>query len=115
MDSPEGERLTEASLMLFLFVPFALLTRRWTRLVALLLAGNVALIYALWFYFTQQNLRFLEVGAPVLAGLSAIGLGAVLPNRYAFGLRHVVILLLLFEPSRWDNYLYCRAVPRTAR
>jgi hypothetical protein len=106
VDSPEGERLTEASLMLFLFAPFALLTRRWTRLVALLLVGNLALIYALWFYLTQQNLRFLEVGGPALAGLSAIGLGAVLPNRYAFGLRHVVILLLLFEPSRWNSYLY---------
>ncbi|MGD0999103.1 MAG: hypothetical protein ABSA67_00275 [Candidatus Brocadiia bacterium] len=106
VDSPEGERLTEASLLLFIFVPFALLTRRWTRLVALLLAGNLALIYALWFYFTQQNLRFLEAGAPVLAGLSAIGLGAVLPNRYAYGLRHAVILLLLFEPSRWNNYVY---------
>jgi 4-amino-4-deoxy-L-arabinose transferase-like glycosyltransferase len=105
VDSPEGENLTEASLLLFLFVPFALLTRRWTRLVALLLAGNLALIYALWFYFTQQNLRFLEAGGPVLAGLSAIGLGAVLPNRHAFGLRHAVILLLLFEPSRWMNYL----------
>ena len=105
MDSPEGENLTEASLLLFLFVPFALLTRRWTRLVALLLAGNLALIYALWFYFTQQNLRFLEAGAPVLAGLSAIGLGAVLPNRHAFGLRHVVIVLLLIEPSRWFNYI----------
>jgi 4-amino-4-deoxy-L-arabinose transferase-like glycosyltransferase len=106
VDSPEGERLTEASLLLFIFVPFALLTRRWTRLVALLLAGNLALIFALWFYFTQQNLRFLEAGAPVLAGLSAIGLGAVLPNRHAHGLRHVVILLLLFEPSRWNNYVY---------
>jgi len=106
VDSPEGEDMTNASLLLFLFVPFALLTRRRTRLVALLFAGNLALIFALWFYFTQQNLRFLEVGAPVLAGLSAIGFGAVLPNRYAFGLRHAVILLLLFEPSRWNNYLY---------
>ncbi len=105
VDSPEGEQLTAASLMLFLFVPFALLTRRWTRLVALLLAGNLALLYGLWFCFTQQNLRFLEAGGPVLAGLSAIGLGAVLTNRYAFGLRHAVILLLLFEPSRWMNYL----------
>jgi hypothetical protein len=106
VDSPEGENLTEASLMLFLFAPFALLTRRWTRLVALLVAGNLALIYALWFFFTQQNLRFLEAGGPVLAGLSAIGLGAVIPSRHAFGLRHVVILLLLFEPSRWNNYHY---------
>jgi 4-amino-4-deoxy-L-arabinose transferase-like glycosyltransferase len=106
VDSPEGEKLTNASLMLFMFAPFALLTRRWTRLVALLLAGNLALIYALWFYFTQQNLRFLEAGAPALAGLSALGLGALLPNRYARGLPHLVILLLLFEPSRWINYHY---------
>jgi 4-amino-4-deoxy-L-arabinose transferase-like glycosyltransferase len=106
VDSPEGEKLTNASLLLFLFAPFALLTRRWTRLVALLLAGNLVLIYTLWFYFTQQNLRFLEVGAPVLAGLSAIGLGALFPTRYTFGLRHVVILLLLIEPSRWMNYHY---------
>jgi 4-amino-4-deoxy-L-arabinose transferase-like glycosyltransferase len=103
VDSPEGTPV--ASLMLFLFVPFALMTRRWTRLVALLLAGNLALLYALWFYFTQQNLRFLEVGTPVLAGLSAIGLAALLPHRYAFGLRSAVILLLLIEPSRWVNYI----------
>jgi hypothetical protein len=104
VDSPEGPNATEASLLLFLFVPFALLTRRWTRLAALLLVGDLALIFALWFYFTQQNLRFLEAGGPVLAGLSAIGLGAVLPHRQAFGLRYVVILLLLIEPSRWFNY-----------
>jgi hypothetical protein len=103
VDSPEG--MPVASLMLFLFAPFALMTRRWTRLVALLLVGNLVLIYSLWFYFTQQNLRFLEVGGPALAGLSAIGLGAILPSRYAFGLRHVVIVLLLIEPSRWVNYI----------
>ena len=103
VDSPEG--MPAASLMLFVFAPFALLARRWTRLAALLLVGNLALIYIFWFYFTQQNLRFLEVAGPVLAGLSAIGLSTLLPNRYAFGLKHAVILLLLLEPSRWINYI----------
>jgi 4-amino-4-deoxy-L-arabinose transferase-like glycosyltransferase len=105
VDSPEAENLTMASLLLFLFAPFALLTRRWTRLVALLLAGDVALMFALWFYSTQQNLRFLEAGGPALAGLSAIGVAAALPSRYAFGLRQIVLVLLLVEPSRWFNYI----------
>jgi len=103
VDSDEG--LPKASLVLFLFVPFAALAGRRIRWVVVLFAAHVALLYLLWFMFTQQNVRFLEAGVPVMAGLSALGLDAILAGRFMSGLRPLVILLLLFEPARWVNYL----------
>jgi len=96
----------KASLLMVLFVPLLLLAERRTRGIALVLALHAAVLFMLWFLFTQHNARFLEVGIAVPAALSAIGLGALMRTRYASGLQAIFIVLLLVAPSRWDNYRY---------
>ncbi len=98
-----------ASLALILFVPLGLLARRRTRCVALLLAVHAAALFLLYFYFTQHNERFIEVGVTALAALSALGLAAGLAWPEGRLLRWVVLALLLLCPSRWMNYQYVQS------
>lgn len=95
----------KASLLLFLFIPLALLADRRTRGVAVFLAVHAVLLFFLWFMLTQQNVRFLEVGVTGVAALSALGFGAALKTRGAAALKAALVLLALFAPSRWVNYL----------
>ena len=95
----------KASLLMVVFIPLIWLVGRRTRGIALFLAVHALALFLLWFIFTQQNARFLEAGVPILAALSALGLGAALGSKYASGLRVIFILLLLFAPSRWVNYV----------
>jgi hypothetical protein len=93
----------KGSLLLVLFVPFCLLRRR-TRRLALCLAAHWMLLYGLYFFFTQHNERFLAVGTPVLAALSALGAAALLRRRVLKPLWGLIVLLLLFAPSRTLTY-----------
>ena len=95
----------KASLLMVLFVPLVLLTARRTRMVVLFLAVHAAALFLLWFGFTQRNARFLEAGIPVLVALSALGFGAVRNSKCAAGLRPILIILLLFAPSRPIAYI----------
>jgi hypothetical protein len=92
------------SLIALMCLPFAVMARRRERESAIWLALTALLMYGLWFRFTQQNLRFLEAGITVFIALAAIGAG----RATAFGggaARTAIILLLLFAPNRWTNYL----------
>jgi len=55
-------------MLLFIFIPLVLLAGRRQRGVVLLIAGHALLTVALWFLFTQQIARFLEVAFPLAAG-----------------------------------------------
>ena len=52
----------------------------------------------------ERALRGTDRSGP--RGPLALGLGAVLPSRHSAGLRHAVLLLLLFEPARLCNYVH---------
>jgi len=95
----------KASLPVLLFIPLVLLAGRRTRGVVALLLGHQVLLFLLWFFFTQRNVRFLEVWMPSMAALSALGVAAVASSPRAAGLRPLIVVLLLVGPSRWVNYL----------
>ena len=95
-----------ATMLLVLFIPFCLLATRRTRMICLWLAVHATLLFLLYFFFTQRNSRFLDVGVPVLAALSALGAAATLRSRPARVLRPILILLLFMAPSRARNYYY---------
>ena len=92
--------------MLFIFIPFCLLVRRRNRAFALALAAHLAGLFLLYYIFTQHNSRFLDLWIPLLAALSALGLGALLRLPRAGILRPLLIFFLLFAPSRTINYFH---------
>jgi len=95
----------QASVLLFLFVPFLLLAQRRRRGAVVFLLVLAVSQYVLWFYFTQQNERFMEAGVTVLAALSAMGLGEALRTRFGPALKPLVLVLLLAAPGRRINYV----------
>jgi hypothetical protein len=95
----------KVSLMALLFLPFVLLARRREREPAAWLLLNAALLFLLWFYFTQQNLRFLEIAVTVAIGLAAVG-AARATALGGFPIRTLIVLLLFLAPPRWVNYMY---------
>ena len=95
----------KASLLLFLFLPAVLLVGRRLQGVVLLLGAYLLALFLLWFLFTQHNVRFLEVGVPALAALSALGLCAVRGKGHIPTLRAILVVLLILGPSRRVNYL----------
>jgi Dolichyl-phosphate-mannose-protein mannosyltransferase len=100
---PGLETHRKSTVLLILFIPFILLRRR-MRWAAICMAGHWLLLYLLYFIFTQHNERFLAVGIPILAVLSAIGAGAICRLPKGRLLHILVIGLLLFAPSRMLNY-----------
>ena len=96
----------QASVLMVLFIPFLLLCDRRHRAAAAYLAILAAVHFLLWFLFTQKNERFMEAGFTVVASLSALGLGAAMRMRFGPALKPLVIVLLLFAPSRWYNYFH---------
>jgi len=96
----------QASVLLFLFIPFLLLAQRRRRGPVVFLLALAASQYVLWFFFTQQNERFMEAGFTVVAALSAMGLGEALRMRLGPALKPLVLVLLLAAPARWHNYYH---------
>lgn len=94
----------KASMLLVVFIPACLLLRRKRQRAALGLALTWAGLFLLYYIFTQRNSRFLDVGVPILALLSGLGVRAVLryPGRNA--LAAVFVVLLLLGPSRLRSY-----------
>lgn len=95
----------KVSFMALLFLPFIFLSRRRERMPALWLALTVGLLFLLWFRLTQQNLRFLEIGAPLAIGLAAIGAGRAV-SLGGFPIRILIVMLLFIAPPRWVNYTF---------
>jgi len=94
------------AMLLVIFIPFCLLVRRRTRAFTVALGAHAALLFLLYYFFTQHNSRFLDVWIPLLAALSAVGLGSALRLRHTGALRPALILLLLFAPARAVNYFH---------
>lgn len=109
----DGEEHNELASLLFLApLPFILLVGRWTRAPAWVLLAHAALLYVLWFFFTQQNVRFYEVAFPALAAVAAMGLRALRAERVIPGVGAAVVILLLLQPACWISYAHVhRSLP----
>ncbi len=93
------------SLLLVAFIPFCVLVDRRRRKLCAWLAAHWLVLFLLYYFFTQRNERFIEIGVPVLAALSALGLASVLRVPRLRLLWPVLVLLLVLAPSRFRSGL----------
>jgi len=94
----------KASVLTLLFAPFCLLVPRRSRGVVAWMAAHWCLSFLLYFLFTQWNSRFLDVGVPLLAGMSGVGAAVVARGRWKAATRALAGALLMVAPSRAINY-----------